>query len=158
MPYISPGFICHTEGCYWAITAEMVRQRESDMAEKMTPTETLAFFASVIKSGEPWTPACQQAMDDAMARLAQPAQAVDVGAIREVIAELYCAPYRTAREQADKLTRAIGNAQAEGVTAKLEAANALLREWLPPPAHFVPYMRGSLPDRTYSHLQGTGDA
>lgn len=44
------------------------------MAEKMTPTETLAFFASVIKSGEPWTATCQQAMDDAMDHLAQPAQ------------------------------------------------------------------------------------
>jgi hypothetical protein len=35
----------------------------------MTPASALSFFASVIKSGEPWTPICQQAMDEAMAHM-----------------------------------------------------------------------------------------
>ena len=39
---------------------------------KMTPGMTLAFFASVIKSGEPWTGTCQKAYDEAMAALASP--------------------------------------------------------------------------------------
>jgi hypothetical protein len=59
-----------------------------------------------------------QIMADAIAaHIAQPAQAVDVGAIRKVVAQLtekgvLHAPYAT--RAADKLTRAIGNAQAEG--------------------------------------------
>lgn len=36
---------------------------------KMTPAATLAFFASVIKSGAPWTDTCQKAYDEAMAVL-----------------------------------------------------------------------------------------
>jgi len=38
----------------------------------MTPKQTLAFFASVIKSGEPWTGTCQKAYDEAMAALSSP--------------------------------------------------------------------------------------
>lgn len=43
----------------------------------MTPANALAFFASVIKSGEPWTPSCQQAYDEAMSHLAQPRAVTD---------------------------------------------------------------------------------
>lgn len=39
---------------------------------KLTPGQTLAFFASVIKSGEPWTGTCQKAYDEAMAALSSP--------------------------------------------------------------------------------------
>lgn len=43
---------------------------------KLTPKQTLAFFASVIKSGEPWTGTCQKAYDEAMAALASPMTAL----------------------------------------------------------------------------------
>ena len=56
----------------------------------------------------------RQGVEDGKAEaLAQPAQAVDVGAIREVIAYLKIG-HRFDVDMADKLTRAIGNAQAEG--------------------------------------------
>lgn len=52
------------------------------------------------------------------AHLAQPSQAVDVGAIREVIEEMRDSKYFDRngwiQDWGDKLTRAIGNAQAEG--------------------------------------------
>jgi hypothetical protein len=110
------------------------------MAEKMTPEETLAFFASVIKSGEGWTATCQQAMDDAMGHIAQPAQAVDVATNPSAAIGPLAYSYRDCLKEANRPTRAIGNAQTladavdplvirlHDVTAKLEAANALLRE------------------------------
>ncbi|WP_395119681.1 hypothetical protein ACFCQI_01825 [Rhodanobacter sp. FW102-FHT14D06] len=172
MPYISPGFICHTEGCRWAITAEMIRQpKESDMAEKMTleqvrdwhrKMEVLLAKAGSLSAGAARHKAAADAID---AHLAQPAQAVDalqdaifqiaerlgevrdpdmddmswhtqliaraqylvdaqavdVGAIREVIAQLQCTDEtgldaEPCYQLGEKLTRAIGNAQAEGWT------------------------------------------
>lgn len=49
----------------------------------MTPKQTLAFFASVIKSGEPWTGTCQKAYDEAMAALASPMTALTPAAEEE---------------------------------------------------------------------------
>lgn len=52
---------------------------------KMTPGMTLAFFASVIKSGEPWTGTCQKAYDEAMAALrASPTPPTTEGRLREI--------------------------------------------------------------------------
>jgi hypothetical protein len=42
------------------------------MGEKLTVSQTLAFFASVIKCGEPWTPTCQEAYENASALLSHP--------------------------------------------------------------------------------------
>jgi hypothetical protein len=42
----------------------------------LTPLQTLAFFASVIKSGEQWTPTCQQAYDEGKAALAASRSAI----------------------------------------------------------------------------------
>lgn len=39
------------------------------MSTDLTIRQTLAFFSSVIKSGEPWTDVCQKAYDDAAALL-----------------------------------------------------------------------------------------
>lgn len=63
----------------------------------MTPASALAFFASAIKSGEPWTPICQQAMNEAMAHLTQPTQSVDV--------EKVCCPLESVIESDDKTRR-----------------------------------------------------
>lgn len=98
------------------------------MAEKMTCTQC----SMPCDAGEyhPYAAclmfkACHNS-ETVRANLAQPAQAVDVAAIREVIAELndYCeagdgSSYgmlstTTVRGYTGKLTRAIGNAQAEG--------------------------------------------
>ena len=49
----------------------------------MTPATTLAFFASVIKSGEPWTDTCQKAYDEATAEIASSAE--DVRRMREAL-------------------------------------------------------------------------
>jgi len=51
---------------------------------------------------------------NARAHLSQPAQAVDVGAILEVLDEMRGYDWRL-KYLSDKLTRAIGNAQAEGL-------------------------------------------
>ncbi|THD06159.1 hypothetical protein B1991_14545 [Rhodanobacter lindaniclasticus] len=84
MPYISPGFICHTEGCRWAITAEMIRQpKESDMAEKMTPREAVQYLSAmrvfVTTRERVKQPEGSDLFDEAIAtldaHLAQPAQA-----------------------------------------------------------------------------------
>lgn len=84
----------------------------------MTPAMALSFFASVIKSGEPWTATCQQALDEARAHLAQPAPAVDVDTVRDVIAEcernMHGIGITGLRRMAGKLTRAIGDAQEDG--------------------------------------------
>ena len=52
----------------------------------LTPWQTLAFFASVIKSGEPWTGTCQKAYDEAMVALcASPPPPEDVRRMREAL-------------------------------------------------------------------------
>lgn len=80
------------------------------MGEKMTPAMTLALFASVIKSGEAWSPTCQRAMDEAMYFLATPAQTVDVEALREVINEMrHPTKQNFVSEWAGKLSQAIGD-------------------------------------------------
>jgi hypothetical protein len=51
----------------WLADALDKAQRERDAARNC-----LAFFSSVIKSGEPWTPVCQQEYDKARASLPSP--------------------------------------------------------------------------------------
>ena len=72
----------------------------------MTPESALLFFASVIKSGESWSPQCQQALDEARAHLAQQP---DLTAIREVIADMRMAKSPYCQAWADKLASAIGD-------------------------------------------------
>ena len=121
MPYISPGFICHTEGCRWAITAEMIRQpKESDMAEKMTcaqcgmPCEAGEFhpYAACLMFT-----ACHDS-DTVRANIAQPAQAVDVEAACVSMYPDWQKFHQHERETFRKemkqaITRAIGNARAD---------------------------------------------
>ena len=48
------------------------RELDADVDKMQTDLayarEAVGFFASVIKSGEPWTSTCQQALDRAMGR------------------------------------------------------------------------------------------
>ena len=51
---------------YWiepTFAALLVKSKE----ERMVLRECLSFFASVIKSGEPWTDTCQHKFDSALA-------------------------------------------------------------------------------------------
>jgi hypothetical protein len=97
---------------------------ESDMAEKMT-LEQVRDWATKTTTSSGWqAKECDEVVAALNALIAQPAQAVDVGAIREVIAGLLtnaddlnridvCPMLAThLRNAADTLTRAIGNAQA----------------------------------------------
>ena len=57
---------------------------------ELTTAQALAFFASVIKSGEPWTETCQRTYDAALARLVDGAAPlwdalVKISAIRDSI-------------------------------------------------------------------------
>lgn len=87
------------------------------MAEKMTLEQVrdeLREQAEFARGcGWPMTKTqCLKMADAIDANLTQQAQAVDVGAIREVIAYLKVG-HKFDKDMADKLTRAIGNAQAD---------------------------------------------
>lgn len=48
--------------CMSLLAMELARDKRLARARS-----AVAFFASVIKSGEPWTPSCQEALDEALA-------------------------------------------------------------------------------------------
>lgn len=116
----------HASDGYKRQIAAMELMKESEMAEKMTCTQC----GMPCDAGEyhPYAAclmftACHNS-ETVRANLAQPAQAVDVGAIREVIDGLHKEigesdknsriRVATVRTYLKKLNRAIGNAQAEG--------------------------------------------
>lgn len=53
------------------------------MTKNLTPMETLAFFKSVILSGEAWSPTCQEAFDGAKAALAPKKNLLDDAGVVE---------------------------------------------------------------------------
>lgn len=71
----------HDMECYGCVSADFARELERELSEYKATNQQLyretnqlraqlddaqqclAFFASVIKSGEPWTESCQQAYD-----------------------------------------------------------------------------------------------
>lgn len=53
---------CLVQGCYKVMNSDEVARR-INAAERLI--QTIGFFASVIKSGEPWTDACETAYVDA---------------------------------------------------------------------------------------------
>lgn len=55
------------------------------MTKNLTPMETLAFFKSVILSGEAWSPTCQEAFDGAKAALAPKNLLDDAGVVEATI-------------------------------------------------------------------------
>jgi len=82
----------------------------SERELELTPSQTLAFFASVIKSGEPWTATCQKAYDEAQAALLASRQS-----ILEEAAKVAGSPYSDA-------VAALGTDEPFAVGAKIAAA------------------------------------
>ncbi|MGI4943678.1 MAG: hypothetical protein ACRYHQ_24455 [Janthinobacterium lividum] len=79
----------------------------------------LGFFASVIKSGEAWSPACQEMYDEARA-------------LEPLNAEAWSPALKAVRTATDALNAALKAAADDGLVAEIAAVQQECREGLPP--------------------------